>query len=52
MVVHGIPGPDAVADGDILSLDVGVTLGGYVVDSALTVAVGSDRPARPSASAR
>jgi methionyl aminopeptidase len=40
MVVHGIPGAYAVGDGDVLSLDVGVTLAGYVADSALTVAVG------------
>ena len=40
MVVHGIPGSYVVADGDIVSLDVGVTLDGYVADSAMTVAVG------------
>ena len=44
MVVHGIPGKNTVAPGDILSLDAGVTLGGYVADSALTVAVGSIDP--------
>ena len=41
MVVHGIPGSYKVADGDVLSLDVGVTLEGYVADSALTVPVGT-----------
>jgi methionyl aminopeptidase len=40
MVVHGIPGPYALDDGDILSVDVGVTLGGYVADSAYTFAIG------------
>jgi methionyl aminopeptidase len=40
MVVHGIPGPYALADGDILSVDVGVTLGGFVADSAFTFPVG------------
>jgi methionyl aminopeptidase len=40
MVVHGIPGTFRVSAGDLLSLDVGVTLDGYVADSALTVAVG------------
>jgi methionyl aminopeptidase len=40
MVVHGIPGPYEVKGGDILSLDVGVTLNGYVADSAMTVPVG------------
>jgi methionyl aminopeptidase len=40
MVVHGIPGAYALADGDILSIDVGVTLGGFVADSAYTFPVG------------
>lgn len=40
MVVHGIPGPYALQDGDLLSIDVGVTLDGYVGDSATTVIVG------------
>jgi methionyl aminopeptidase len=40
MVVHGIPGPYRVADGDVLSVDVGVTLEGFVADSAHTFAVG------------
>ena len=41
MIVHGIPGPEVVLDdGDIISLDVGVTYRGWVADSALTVAVG------------
>jgi methionyl aminopeptidase len=41
MVVHGIPGRLKLADGDILSVDVGVTLDGFVADSAWTYAVGS-----------
>ncbi len=40
MVVHGIPGPYELADGDILSVDVGVTLDGFVADSAYTFTVG------------
>jgi methionyl aminopeptidase len=40
MVVHGIPGRYRIAEGDILSLDVGVTLDGYVADSAVTLAMG------------
>jgi methionyl aminopeptidase len=39
MVVHGIPGPYELKPGDILSLDVGVTLDGYVADSAWTYPV-------------
>lgn len=41
MVVHGIPGPGALDDGDILSVDVGVTLDGFVADSAWTFPVGT-----------
>ncbi len=41
MVVHGIPGKTRVTDGDLLSLDVGVTLDGYVADSAVSLAVGT-----------
>ena len=44
MIVHGIPGPYALADGDILSVDVGVTLGGFVADSAFTFPVGEITP--------
>ncbi len=39
-VVHGIPGSYVLKDGDLLSLDIGTTLEGYVSDSAVTVAVG------------
>jgi methionyl aminopeptidase len=40
MVVHGIPGGYELDDGDVLAVDVGVTLEGYVADSAYTFAVG------------
>jgi methionyl aminopeptidase len=40
MVVHGIPGPSRLADGDLISIDVGVTLDGLVADSAHTFGVG------------
>ena len=40
MVVHGIPGSHRVAEGDLISVDVGVTLDGLVADSAYTFAVG------------
>jgi methionyl aminopeptidase len=40
MVVHGIPGPYTLREGDILSVDVGVTLDGFVADSAYTFPVG------------
>ena len=44
MVVHGIPGPYALEEGDVLSVDVGVTLDGFVGDSAWTYAVGEISP--------
>jgi len=44
MVVHGIPGIYALRDGDILSVDVGVTLDGFVADSAWTYAIGTIPP--------
>ena len=40
MIVHGIPGPYELTDGDVLSVDVGVTLDGFVADSAYTFAIG------------
>jgi len=40
MIVHGIPGPYALERGDVISLDVGVTLDGWVSDAARTFAVG------------
>lgn len=44
MVVHGIPGPYALARGDILSVDVGVVLDGWVADAARTFPVGAVTP--------
>src|SRR5690242_15383102 len=40
MVVHGIPGPYRLKGGDIISIDVGVTLDGWVADAARTFPVG------------
>lgn len=40
MVVHGIPGRYRLSRGDILSVDVGVTLDGWVADAARTFPVG------------
>jgi len=39
-LVHGIPGPRALREGDIVSIDLGVTYRGYVSDAAFTCAVG------------
>ncbi len=40
MIVHGIPGPYRLEEGDIVSIDMGVTLDGWVADAARTFAVG------------
>jgi methionyl aminopeptidase len=39
-VVHGIPGKTRLAEGDIISIDTGAIVDGYVGDSARTFAVG------------
>jgi methionyl aminopeptidase len=44
MVVHGIPGPFKLSRGDILSIDVGVVLDGWVADAAITVPIGQISP--------
>jgi len=44
MVVHGIPGPYRLKRGDIISIDVGVTLDGWVADAARTFPVGEIDP--------
>lgn len=43
-VVHGIPGPRQLKEGDIVTLDVALALDGYCVDTATTVAVGPVAP--------
>jgi methionyl aminopeptidase len=40
MVVHGIPGPYKLERGDVISVDVGVVLDGWVADAARTFPVG------------
>jgi len=40
MVVHGIPTDYRAQEGDLISLDLGVTLDGLIGDSAVTVPVG------------
>lgn len=43
-VIHGIPGPRIIKDGDIVSIDVGVRYNDFCGDSALTVPVGKVDP--------
>jgi methionyl aminopeptidase len=40
-LVHGIPGSRGLREGDIVSIDCGVTYQGFVADAAFTVAVGA-----------
>lgn len=40
-IVHGFPSNYVLKDGDILSLDCGATLNGYVGDTATTIPVGN-----------
>ena len=44
VIVHGIPGRHVVADGDVITIDVGVTLAGFIADSAYTFGVGDVEP--------
>lgn len=39
-VVHGIPGPRKLKDGDIVSIDIGAYFGGFHGDCAVTIGVG------------
>jgi len=45
-VVHGIPGERALADGDLVKLDVTIEKDGFMADTAATVAVGAVSPER------
>jgi methionyl aminopeptidase len=44
MVVHGIPNDYRAREGDLISVDLGVTLDGLVADSAVTLPVGEISP--------
>lgn len=44
-IVHGIPGSYRLRDGDLVSIDFGAELGGWVGDSALSFVVGTPREA-------
>jgi methionyl aminopeptidase len=39
-VVHGIPSDRVLKDGDVVTLDLALSLGGYCADTATTVAIG------------
>ena len=44
MVVHGIPGAYELKRGDLLSIDIGVILDGWVADAAITHPIGGVTP--------
>ena len=44
VVVHGIPNPQPLAEGDILSVDAGLFFEGYAADMARTFAIGNISP--------
>jgi len=44
MVVHGIPGSYALERGDVLCVDIGVQLDGWVADAAVTLPIGPVSP--------
>jgi len=44
MIVHGIPGPYRLKDGDIISIDCGAIIEGYHADAAFTMPVGDVAP--------
>ena len=43
-VLHGLPHDRALADGDLLTLDLAVSLDGVVADSAISFVVGATQP--------
>lgn len=44
-IVHGIPGPRTISDGDIVSIDCGAIIEGWHGDAAISVGVGKVDPA-------
>jgi len=44
-VVHGVPNDEELEEGDLVSIDVGVSLNGYIGDSAWTFPIGEPDPA-------
>ena len=49
-IVHGIPGPRVLHEGDLLSIDCGAQVGLWNGDAAVTVVVGGPDAARPRTS--
>lgn len=45
-VVHGIPGPSVIKDGDVVSIDCGAIIEGWHADSAVSLIAGTSTSAR------
>ena len=44
-VIHGLPSKKKILKkGDIVSLDIGINLGGYISDATKTIAIGEVKP--------
>jgi methionyl aminopeptidase len=43
-IVHGIPGPRVIKEGDLIKIDTACKLNGWCADAAITVIVGDVRP--------
>lgn len=43
-IVHGIPGPRVIQEGDVVSIDVGAIVDGFYGDAAVTMAAGQVSP--------
>lgn len=44
VICHGIPGPHRLKEGDVITIDIGATLHGFVGDSAWTYTAGTVAP--------
>ncbi|MGL4647177.1 MAG: type I methionyl aminopeptidase [Mycoplasmoidaceae bacterium] len=45
VIIHGVPNSYALQEGDMLTLDIGVTFNNYVCDAAFTVIIGKNEEA-------
>lgn len=43
-IIHGLPGKRVVKDGDLVSMDIGIDLDGYISDACVTYPVGNVKP--------
>ena len=43
-IIHGLPGKRIIKDGDLVSMDIGIDLNGYISDSCVTFPIGNVKP--------